>query len=107
MSLLGGISKTKNNMDEIRIIPEYESLDIMVKNFRTECLNLDVKNTSTAGIFLMNLEKFEKVWDTIISDIDNENLFTGLLKQTWVDIIKQKRVVVIHETNIKKLVDIL
>ena len=107
MFLIGGISKTKNNMEEIRVIPAHENFENLVEDFRNKCLALGVKNTSTAGIFLMSLEKFERVWDTIIPELDNDNPLMEILKQNWIDLIEQKRIVVIEETNIKNLVDIL
>jgi len=106
MFLIGGISKTKNNMEDLRVLRTYENLDDSVEEFRDKCLALDVKNTSTAGIFLITLEKFEKVWDTIISKDDTDPLLEEL-KETWIALIKQKKVILIQETNIKNLVDII
>ena len=94
-------------MDEIIIIPENVSLENLVENFRKKCLALNVKNTSTAGIFLISFEKFEKIWETIISEIDEEDDLIKILKKNWITLIKQKRIVAIEETNIKNLVDFI
>jgi hypothetical protein len=106
MFLIGGISKTKNNMNDIRILRDHETLDASVEEFRIKSINLGVKNTSTAGIFLITAEKFEKVWDTIIEKDESDPLLEEL-KETWISLIKQKKVILIQETNIKNLIDIL
>ena len=107
MFLFGGISKTKNNMEEIKIIPAHENLESFVEEFRNRCLALKVKNSSTGGIFLMTLETFEKAWNDMLPEIDISNNFVDIVKQNWIDLIGQKRIVVVDETNIKNLVDIL
>jgi hypothetical protein len=106
MFLIGGISKTKNNMDDIRILRDHETLDNLVEDFRNKSINLGVNNTSTAGIFVITSEKFEKVWDTIIEKDEPDPLLEEL-KETWISLIKQKKVILIQETNIKNLIDIL
>jgi len=106
MFLIGGISKTKNKMNDIRILSDHETLDASVIEFRKRCINLGVNNTSTAGIFLITSEKFEKVWDTIIEKDEPDPLLEEL-KETWISLIKQKKVILIQETNIKNLIDIL
>ncbi len=95
-------------MNDIRILRlrDHETLDASVEEFRIKSINLGVNSSSTAGIFLITLEKFEKVWDTIFEK-DEPDPHLEELKETWISLIKQKKVILIQETNIKNLVDIL
>jgi len=106
MFLIGGISKTKNYMEMVRIIPEKENLDSTIENFRNSVLALDVKDSTNISVFLVSLEKFELVWDAVFQDREEEDELLNETKQRWTNLIKQKRVLVI-EDNIKNLVDIL
>ena len=80
-------------MSVVRILPKDLKLEEYIEGFRNDLIKNYTQNSLEIIIFLVCEEKFEKVWNTLYYDKqDVEEL--NLLKEEWIDLIRNKRVVV-------------
>lgn len=79
-------------MEIIKLIPENQTLDECIDNFRESLFGLGYANSSRVEVFLVTKDKFEKVWNLLFHDKDVSEF--SEVKEKWENLIENRRVLV-------------
>ncbi len=83
--------KAMHKMEIIKLIPENQTLDECINNFRESLLNLGYVNSSRIEVFLITKDKFEKIWNVLFHDKDVSEF--SEVKEKWENLIEKGRVI--------------